>query len=178
MFKKLLTTFFLFLFVISASAFGQAQIGYVNTQEVISQMPERSSVQQELSSFVQQKRQELQQRTMAFQDSLAAFQQNQASMSDAQAQQVEQQLTQEQNSIKQLQQSLQQQIQQRRVTLLQPLYNKMNEAIADVAEDNNLDFVLNEATSGGENVVYYSASEKLNITQEVLNRINETSAKN
>lgn len=175
MFRKLASTFFLFLFVLSASAFGQLKIGYLNTQEVLSQMPQRSSVEQELNSFVQQKRQELQQRTMAFQDSVAAYQQNQASMSDAQAQQTEQKLAQQQNSIRQYQQNVQQQIQQRRVTLLQPLYNTMNEAISTVAEDQSLDFVLNEATSSGENVVFYSASEKMDITEEVLSHINETS---
>jgi hypothetical protein len=47
-----------------------------------------------------------------------------------------------------------------------------------VAKARDLDFVLNEATSTGENVIYYSASQKLNITDDVLQKIKETSAKN
>lgn len=144
----------------------------------MSQMPERSQVEQELNDFIQEKRQELQERTTEFQDSVAEFQQNQANMSDAEIQKREKQLAQMEAEMTQFQQGLQQQIQQRRATLLEPLYTKMNEAISTVAERNDLDFVINEATSSGENVVYYAASEKMDITQQVLQYINETSDQN
>jgi len=178
MFKKLGSLLLLLLFVGSSTALGQLKIGYMNSQEALSQMPERSSVQQQLNTFIQQKRQELQQRTAAFQDSVAAYQQNQASMSQSQIQQEEQKLTEMENSTRQFQQSIQQQVQQRRASLLQPLYDRMNQAIATVAENQGLDFVLNEATSRGEQVVYYSESERLDITEEVLEQINATSAQN
>ncbi len=141
-------------------------------------MPERSDVEQKLNSFVQEKRQELQQRTMAFQDSVTAFQENQDNLSESQIQQKEQKLSELQTSIQQYQQGVQQQIEQRRAELLEPLYQKVDEAISSVAESENLDFVLNKATSAGENVIYYSASERLDITDKVLQYINETSAKN
>ncbi|MGD8428630.1 MAG: OmpH family outer membrane protein [Balneolaceae bacterium] len=178
MVKKILSTFILFLFVGSFTAYGQLKIGYMNTQEVMNQLPQRNEVQQKLNDFIQQKRGDLQQRTTAFQDSVAAFQKNKASMSDAQVQQVQNKLTQMESSLRQFQQDIQQQVQQRRATLLQPLYNQMNQAISDVAKARDLDFVLNEATSTGENVIYYSASQKLNITDDVLQKIKETSAKN
>jgi Skp family chaperone for outer membrane proteins len=178
MLRKLASLFLLFFFVVSTSAFGQLNIGYLNTQEVMSQMPERSQVEQELNDFIQEKRQELQERTTEFQDSVAEFQQNQANMSDAEIQKREKQLAQMEAEMTQFQQGLQQQIQQRRATLLEPLYTKMNEAISTVAERNDLDFVINEATSSGENVVYYAASEKMDITQQVLQYINETSDQN
>jgi Skp family chaperone for outer membrane proteins len=178
MFRKLASSFFLFLFVISSSAFGQLDIGYLNTQEVMSQMPNRSEVEQELNSFIQQKRTELQQRTTEFQDAVAQFQQNQQNMSESEIQKREKQLSQMEAEMTQYQRGLQQQIQQRRAKLLQPLYNTMNDAISTVAEKNNLDFVINEATSTGENVVYYAASEKMDITDQVLQYINETSEQN
>ncbi|WP_445666496.1 OmpH family outer membrane protein [Fodinibius sp. AD559] len=178
MFRKLASLFFLFLFVVSTSAFGQLNIGYLNTQEVMSQMPERSQVEQELNSFIQEKRQELQQRTTEFQDEVAEFQQNQENMSDAEIQKREKQLAQMETEMTQYRQGLQQQIQQRRAKLLEPLYNKMNEAISTVAERNNLDFVINEATANGESVVYYAASEKMDITEQVSQYINETSDQN
>lgn len=174
MFKKLGSLFLLFLFVTSVSAFGQVKIGYMNTQEVLNQMPERNAVEQKLNDFIQQKRQELQERTAAFQDSVASIQQNQDELTQAE----EQQLAQMEASLQEFQQGLQQQIQQRRSQLLQPLYEKMDQAIATVAENKDLDFVINEATSTGENVIYYSESRDLNITEQVLQQINETSAQN
>lgn len=178
MFRKIGSIFFLLLFVTTSSALAQLKIGYMNSQEVLSQMPERQNVEQQLNTFIKQKRQELQQRTTSFQDSVAQFRENQASMSQAQAQQREQELSKMQQSIRQFQQNLQQQIQQRRSKLLQPLYDRMNEAISTVAENNDLDFVLNEATSTGENIVYYSSSERMDITEEVLQQITATSAQN
>lgn len=150
----------------------------MNSQEVLNQVPERSEVQEELNTFVQEKRQELKQQTAAFQDSVAQFKQNQSAMSEQQATQAEQRLSQMQASMQQFQQSIQQQIQQRRQELLQPIYEDMNNAIEVVAEERGLDFVLNEATSDGENVLYYSASEQLDITKEVLQQMNETSSQN
>lgn len=178
MFKKLLSVFFLLLFVVSTSAFGQLKIGYLNTQEVLSEMPGRAEVESELNDFVQSKRQELEQRTIAFQDSVASFQQNQENLSENQIRQGEERLAEMEADIQEFQQGLQQQIQQRRGTLLEPLYEKMDEAISTVAEQNDLDFVLNEATGSGDNVVYYAASEKLDITQQVMQHINETSEQN
>lgn len=174
MFKKLGSIFLLFLFVTSISAYGQVKIGYMNSQEVLSQMPERSVVEQKLNNFIQQKRQELQDRTASFQDSVATLQQNQENLTKAQ----EQRLAEMEASLQQFRQGLQQQIQQRRSKLLQPLYTKMDQAIATVAENKDLDFVINEATNTGENVIYYSESSELDITDEVLQRIKETSAQN
>lgn len=171
MLKKLTSTFFLLFFVVSLSAYGQLKIGYVNSDEVLSQMPERSEIEQKLNSFIQEKRQELQQRTMAFQDSVTAFQENQDNLSDSQIQQEEQKLSEMQASMQQYQQGIQQQISQRRAELLEPLYEKIDQAISSVAEGEDLDFVLNKATSAGENIIYYSASERLDITDQVLEYI-------
>ncbi len=178
MFKKLSASVFLLLFVINASAFGQLKIGYMNTQEVLSEVPERSDIEQQLNSFIKQKRQELQQQTAAFQDSVAEYQQNQSAMSDAEAARVEERLSQLESSMNQFRQSVQQQIQQRRAELLEPLYNRMNASIEVIAEKRDLDFVINEATSAGENVLYYKASQQMDITDEVLQHMNETSDQN
>jgi len=178
MFKKILSTVFLILFIGTVTAYAQMKIGYMSTQKVMNQLPQRNQVQQKLNSFIQQKRQALQQRTSAFQDSVAAFQQNKSSMSDQQSKQEQQKLSQMQASLKQFQQQIQQQVQQRKSTLLKPLYDEMDSAIADVAKARDLDFVINKTTSAGDNIIYYAASEKLNITQEVINRIKENSSQN
>jgi outer membrane protein len=178
MFKKLLSSFCLLFFVVSATAYGQLKIGFMNTQEVLSQMPERSAVEKKLNSFIETQRQEYQQQTMAFQDSVTAFQQNQSSMSQQQREQEQRKLAKMEESLMQLQQNIQTQIEQRRSSLLQPLYNRMDEAIAAVAEERNLDFVLNEATSTGESLIYYSANQTLDITEAVLQQVKETSTQN
>lgn len=178
MIKKLFSSSFLFLFVVSATAFGQLKVGYLNTQEVLSQMPQREEVEQELNSFIESKQQELGARVTAFQDSVAAFQQIEASISQKQAQQEQKALSEMEAELQQFQRNIRSQIQQKRASLMKPLYDKMDQAMAAIAEEKDLDFVLNETTNTGETLVFYSSSAKLNITEEVLQHINETSAKN
>ncbi|SMO77421.1 OmpH family outer membrane protein [Fodinibius sediminis] len=178
MIKKILSTAGLFLFLVSSAAYGQLKIGYMNTQEVLSQLPQRSQVEEELNSFIQSKRSELEDRIASFQDEVATYQQNQSSMSEQQVQQREQELADQEASLQEFQQNIQSQIQQRRSELLEPLYSTMDQAIADVAESNDLDFVLNQATNTGENVIYYSADQQMDITQQVIQQAKELSASN
>lgn len=178
MFKKLLKTAFILLFAVTVRAAGQSQdlkIGYMNPQEVINQIPERADIEQKLNSFIEQKRSELSQKSAEFQQSVATYQENAASMSQQEQQRREEELASREQELTQMQQSVQQQIQQRRSELLAPIYNEMDEAIAAIAEANGLDFVLNEATGTGENIIYYSADQTLNITDQVLNRMNSDS---
>ncbi|MDR8389787.1 OmpH family outer membrane protein [Aliifodinibius sp. S!AR15-10] len=178
MLRKLLTTAFVLLFAASVTALGQNQdlkVGYMNPQEVLSQLPERAEIEQKLSSYIEERRSELSQKSTDFQQAVSTFQQNAASMSEQQQQQRQQELATQEQELRELQQSVQQQIQQRRSELMAPIYNRMDQAIATVAEANGLDFVLNETTGMGETIIFYSADQKLNITQQVLNRMNSDS---
>ena len=71
-------------------------------------------------------------------------------------------------ALNEFQQSVQVDIQRRRAELLQPVYSRIDKAIADIAEDMNLDFVLNKSTSMGENIVYYASQQELDITSKVV----------
>lgn len=178
MIKKLLSTSCLFFFLITATAFGQLKVGYMNTGEVMSQMPQRTEVEQELTNYIESKQQELQERVTAFQDSVAAFQQIKSSISQQQIEQEQQALSQMETSLRQFQMMIRSQIQQKRASLLQPLYDKMDEAMAAVAGQKNLDFILNEATTNGEMIIFYSGNESLNVTEDVIQYIKENSDKN
>lgn len=178
MFKKLLTTAFILLFAVTFSTVGQdsdLKIGYMNPQDVLNELPERAEIEQQLSSFVKQKQSELNQKRTEFQQAVSSYQQNAASMSEEQQKKREEELATQEQELRELQQSIQQQIQQRRSELMAPIYNRMDQAIAAIAEANNLDFVLNESTGLGETIIYYSADQRLNITDQVLNRLNSES---
>lgn len=175
MFRKLVGSLSLFLFLITASTFGQINVGYMNTQEVLTQVPERAQVEQQMNDFIESRREEFQQRTKSFQDAVAEYQQNQANMSGSERERQEQQLAEREQELNQFQQQIQQQIQQQRQKLLQPIYDRIDKAIAAVAEEMNLDFVLSEATNTGEEVIFYASNGKLNVTQQVLERVKNQS---
>lgn len=177
MFRKLALTTLAVLFLTAGTAFAQQKIkvGYMNPQEVLNQIPERSDIEKELNALVEEKRTELSNRTSEFQQAIADYQQNSASMSEAERKKREEELATREEELMEFQQGIQQEIQQRRSELMAPIYNRMDEAIASVAEGMDLDFVLNEATGFGETIIFYSSDQKLNITEEVLNRMNSDS---
>lgn len=176
MFRKLLVTAFVILFAATVRAGGQdLKIGYMNPQEVLSQIPERAEVQQKLNNFVEQKRTALSQKSTDFQEAVSAYQDNAASMSEEQQQKREDELSNMEQELMNLRQNIQQQVQQRQAQLMSPIYNRMDQAIAAVAKANDLDFVINEETSYGDTIIYYASDQKLDITQEVLNRMQSQS---
>jgi Skp family chaperone for outer membrane proteins len=62
-------------------------------------------------------------------------------------------------------------IRQRRSELMQPVIEKMNVAMEEVAQEMDLDLILNEGTSSGDLIVFYANSEQLNITNRIIEKI-------
>lgn len=173
MFKKLVLTTTILLFAVAAATVAQQiKVGYMNPQEVLDQLPETTEIEQELNTLVQQKREELKTRSGEFQQALANYRQDSASMSEEQKSKREEELAGHEQELIQFQQTIQQQIQQRRAELMAPVYDRMDRAISAIAENMDLDFVLNETTGFGETIIFYASDQKLNITQQVLEHMN------
>lgn len=171
MFNRVLSIFTAFLFLAAAPSVAQISVGYMNVQEVMMQLPERDSVEQELNSFVAEREERFQQRATDFQSALAEYEENQSSMSEQEQAEREEELQNMEQELTTYQNNLRSEIEQHRQKLLAPLYEKIDVAIATVAEEMDLDFVLNEQTSQGEQMIYFSSDQRLNITDEVLEQI-------
>lgn len=147
------------------------RVGYMNPQEILDQMPEKQKVERKLQQLAEEKRGQLEEQTIAFQKKVSEFQQNQDNMSEQQINQREKELQKEQQKIQQFRQSIQQQLQRRRSKMLEPIFSKIDKAIEAVAEERNLTFVINETTSSGNEIVYYSSDAKMDITNDVMSRL-------
>lgn len=176
--KKFFSALTIILFLLTVHSQAQIKIGFMDVQAVMSELPEMNNVQTELEGFVTEKQQQLQDRTASFQEAVANYQENQASMSQQQQTAREEELASMESDLRSFQQSLQTEIQQYRQQLLAPIYEDIDQAIANIAEEKDLDFVLNKATMRGENIVQFSAEETLNITNSVVQRINSQSNQN
>lgn len=177
--KKILSicTALLFCASFTFTAMGQSgsesvKIAVLDIQRVMSSAPEMESIQQKLNSFIEQKQQQLEQRTSNFQQQVAQYQEGQASMSQQQQTAREKELAQKEQELRTFQQNLQAEIQNYRQQLLSPIYSEIDSVIAAVAESRDIDFVLNKSTSRGEEIVRYVGIERLDITEEVSQRIN------
>lgn len=178
MIKKFISALSLLLLVMTVHANAQIKIGYMDVQSVMSELPEMENIQTKLDDFVTEKQQQLQDRTASFQEAVADYQDNQASMSAEQQATREEELAAMEEDLRSFQQSIQTEIQQYRQELLAPVYADIDSAIANIAEEQNLDFVLNKATMRGENIVQFSSQKRLNITDQVIQRIVNKSNQN
>jgi outer membrane protein len=164
---------FAIILMAAPAAMAQLTVGYMNPQEVLSQLDERQQIEQELNDFIQEKRTALEDKTAEFQSAVAKYQENASSMSEEQKQKEEERLATMEQEVREFQRGIQNQMQQKRSELLSPLLQRMDKAIKKVADDRGLDFVLNKSTGNGESIIFYAATGTVDITQAVLNELQQ-----
>lgn len=178
MIKKSISILTLLMLVLTVQLHAQVKIGFMDVQAVMSELPEMENIQAKLDNFVSEKQQQLQDRTASFQEAVADYQDNRASMSQEQQAAREEELGTMEEELRTFQQNIQTEIQQYRQQLLAPVYADIDSTIATIAEERDLDFVLNKSTMRGENIVQFSSTPQLNITDEVIKRISSQSNQN
>jgi outer membrane protein len=152
------------------------KVGYINPQAVLEALPETEAVEKKLQEFVQLKQSEFTTKEEAFLAKVRRVQEQ------VQAQLISEQevarqrvaLEQEQEELYALLDSQQNQLRTRQQELLQPILRSIDEAIASVAAELQLDYVLNETTTQGESILLFVSSngrQTLNITNRVIQKL-------
>ena len=132
---KLRSLLFLIFVAFSTSAFAQSKFAYTNVEFVLAQMPESQNVQQQLQSYEQTLSTNLQTQYQTFEQSVAQYQQSASMMTDSARATREAELQQMQAELQNAQVNAEQQLAQRQSQLLAPLYEKIQTAINQVAEE-------------------------------------------
>lgn len=168
--KLLLTTFILLL---PFAAFAQLKVGIMNPQSVLEAMPETEGVQAELDSFIEEKQNDFQSRYTRWIEDVTEYteQVEAGNLSEQEKQSREEQLAETEEELENYQRRVQNEIQQKQNELLNPLLIKIETTMELVAEDLNLDYVINKTASTGDPIVYYSSSRGVDITDQVIEKI-------
>ena len=125
----------------------QAQkFGYINSTELLAGLPEVKSAEAELTALQTQLRKKGQSMVEQLQTDYVAVQQKveRGELSPKQQEEEAAKLEARQNEIAQFEQNMTKQLQDKRQQLLQPIYDKVNQAIADVAKENGFTFVFDK----------------------------------
>jgi outer membrane protein len=154
----------------------QGKIGYVNPQEVLEQLPEREAIERKLREFVQLKQAEFDVSEEAFLNNVRSLQERvQAqTISDAEVARQRAALEEQQEELYTLLDSQQLELQRRQEELLRPILLSIDQAIAAVANEMKLDYVLNELTTGGDSILLFVSTQgqqSLNITDKVIQKL-------
>lgn len=123
----------------------QAQkVGYINTQELISLMPEVKEANSQLEVMKTQFSKRGQDMVQVLQQKYQAFQQKQANgeLSPVEAEKQGQALKEEEQTLVAFEQESQQKLMAKSEELLQPMQDKVNNAIKMVAQENGYAYIL------------------------------------
>ena len=172
--KPSMKKFLLFTFLLIAGSLSlkaQVKVGYMNPNAVLAQLPQVAAIDAEIEQLVNQRDAELMQKSTQLQQDFTAYEEQRPQLTPDQQAAKEEELLQRNQELEQDRQGYLNEINQRRAALMQPVIEKMDVAIQEVAKSRNLDLVLNEGTSYGDAIIFYAAEDGFNITDEVLAKL-------
>lgn len=160
--KKIILSIILSVFTIIS--FAQTKIGYVNYEEVITEMPDYKKAMNELETYANEKRVYLENLMAEGQAKLQEFNANVDSYDELKKQSEYTALQQFEQRIAQANQVAQEQVLEKEKELIAPVQEKMNEALKYVAKQNGYVSIIDGS------VLRYS-SEGNNVTSLVKKRL-------
>lgn len=145
--KKIIISAIASLLLVSAAIAqqGALKIGYVNSEKIISELPEAKESQQKLEALVKGWQDEIENRGKALQNKYEEYQ-KQANMLNESAKQARQkELIDEEQKLNQYRQEKQQELALQREKVMKPIQDKVFKAIERMAKEKKLSFVFDKA---------------------------------
>ena len=131
----------IFLFTVEAQA--QVKIGYMNPSVVLSQLDEVAFVEQQIEQLVQQRDTELMSKANQLQQDFVAYEEARSMLNEEARIIREEDLLARDQQLQEERENYLNEITQKRALLLQPIIEKMDQVMAEVAQKKGLDLILN-----------------------------------
>jgi len=146
MMKKIL--FPVFLFIFSTQIIAQSKVGTIDSEFILSKMPELTKVQEDLKAYNTKLEDELKVKVDEYQAKVADYQKNVATMTEPMKKTKQEEIINLENDIAKFRQNGTQLVQIEQNKLLQPLYQKIGKALEEIAKTEGYTQVLTITTSG------------------------------
>ncbi len=152
-------------FVLAAVSAQAQKIGYVNSQLLLADMPEVKAAETDLVSYREQQEKLLKTKIEGFQTELAELERKntEGELTPKQIQEEQTRMQTKQQEIQQFEASVNEQLAKRREEKFQPVFDRVNSAIAEIAKADNYQYVFDMAAGG---VILY-ADESMDLTSKV-----------
>jgi outer membrane protein len=165
--KNIMKMAMLALVLVASTASIQAQkFGFVNSQEILGEMPEVKQAEANLEALQQQLQKRLQASIEQLQADYLDIQQKieRGELSPRQQEVEAQTLQERQQKLAGEEQDMVNQIQSKREELLEPIYKRVNDAIAEVAKEKEYTFIFDQAV-----LLYYE--EAMDVSTDVRTKL-------
>ncbi|HKL35219.1 MAG TPA: OmpH family outer membrane protein [Salegentibacter sp.] len=151
-------------FSIFASA--QTKVGTIDTDYILSQMPEMEQVNKGLEAYDKELQKDFEANVKQYDTLVKSYQANAESLAEAARQESEAKIIELENQIKQFRQRAQLMMQMRRNELTNPLYKKIDAAMRAVIEEEKFTQILH---AGGNSLAF--SAEEYDITEKVMSKM-------
>jgi len=147
----------------------------MNPDAVLDALPETEQVETQIQQYIQERQAEFQDRYQVWIEDLTEFSElaEAGEISEEEQTRREEQLQERQEELSNFESRIQRQIQQRQNELFSPLLNRVDAAMSEVAEELELEFVINQTASSGDPIVYYSSQRGVDITERVIQKLTQ-----
>jgi len=129
------------------------KFGHINSQELLSLMPERDSAQAKIQQYAKDLEGELEIMNVEYRNKLNDYLEKQDILTPLVKQTKEQELSEFQSRIQDFTNNAQQDLQQQEAQLIQPIIQKAEKAIKDVAKENGFTYIFDLSRGA---VIYFS----------------------
>ncbi len=154
--------------LISVAGFSQKmKFGHVNTTSVFESMPERETAKNEIEKFARQLEEQLQMLNVELEEKYNNYLENAESLAPSVRQNKEKELADLQQRIQNFQASAQSDLQLKEQELIEPIYDKIQNAINEVGEAEGLLYIFDEST------LLYHSNESVDVTDKVKLKVIE-----
>lgn len=171
--KAFYTSLLVALFFVSGLSLLQAQnkFGHINSQKILTVMPERATAKTTLETLAGNLQDQLEIMQVEYNTKLQEYMaktSDTANVAPAIIQILEEELTEMQQRIQKFQTSAQQELQTKESTLLQPIYEKFQAAVKEVATEGNFLYIFDETT------LLYFSEKSVDISESVKKKLGIT----
>ena len=169
--KKLILLLLGGLFFLAGNSFAQLKIGYVDSNTIMDNLPDAQDARQKLDALIQDWQKELGDLQTQWQTKYDDYQKRKLIMTDQTRSDMEADLVKLEQQIADYREKkfgTNGELFQKQDELMKPVQNKVFNAIQDVANEEDLDFVLDKS---GDNTLLLYAKDQYDITPQVMEKL-------
>ncbi len=151
----------------AVSAFAQPKFAHVNTTELVQLCPEMDKARETMNAASQEAQETFNDMQTEFNTKLQAYQSKGSTWTAATRESKEKELTEIQQRIQEFSQTVQAELQAQQEQLMQPIYQKVNETIQDLAKKGGYIYVFDTQA-----VLYVDPAQSIDLTPDARKAMN------
>jgi outer membrane protein len=168
--KPILLCLIAFLVTFQLQSQVPQKIGHADWQFIFSQLPEYRQIEEELKSFDTQLKTQLKQKGMELEAKYKEYKALPVTTLETIKKDKESELTYLQQNLQKFTEDAQVSFQKKQAELVTPVFDKVGNAIKDVATENGFAYILNPQTTEGADILLF-ADNKYDISNLVLKKL-------